>query len=86
MLADGSTPDPDAHVESGHIQEVIYAGMVTRYIVELDAGGRLVVVRQNLETTSAEALEDRGKHVRLEWRPEHEFEIEDGGETEERTE
>jgi putative spermidine/putrescine transport system ATP-binding protein len=83
MLADGSTPDPRAHVESGHIQEVIYAGMVTRYIVGLDAGGQLVVVRQNLETTSAEALENRGKHVRLEWRPEHEFEIEEGGETEE---
>jgi putative spermidine/putrescine transport system ATP-binding protein len=83
MLADGSTPDPSAHVESGHIQEVIYAGMVTRYIVGLDAGGQLVVVRQNLETTSAEALENRGKHVRLEWRPEHEFEIEEGGETEE---
>jgi putative spermidine/putrescine transport system ATP-binding protein len=83
MLADGATPDPGASVESGHIAEVIYAGMVTRYIVELDAGEELVVVRQNLETTSAEALRERGRHVRLEWRPEHAFEIE-GGETEER--
>jgi hypothetical protein len=59
--------------------------MVTRYIVELDAGDELVVVRQNLETTSAEALRERGKHVRLEWRPEHAFEIV-GGEMEERNE
>ena len=34
-------------------------------------GGELTVVRQNLETTSAQALEDRGRNVRLEWRPEH---------------
>jgi putative spermidine/putrescine transport system ATP-binding protein len=84
ILLDGDSPHPGAHVESGTVQEVIYAGMITRYIVGLDAGGELVVVRQNLETTSAEALRDKGKHVRLEWRPEHEFEI--GGDTEERTE
>ena len=57
--------------------------MVTRYVVELDAGGELDVVRQNLETTSTEALEARGRRVRLEWRPEHTFEIE---KTEEATE
>jgi putative spermidine/putrescine transport system ATP-binding protein len=85
MLADAESPNPGAHVESGHIGDVIYAGMMTRYIVGLDAGGELVVVRQNLETTSAEALRERGKHVRLEWRPEHEFEIEVGGEMEECT-
>ena len=83
IVGEGETPDPAAHVESGHVQEVIYAGMITRYIVGLDAGGELVVVRQNLERTSAEALQERGKDVRLEWRPEHEFEIEAGGETEE---
>ena len=84
ILLDGDSPAPGAHVESGRVQEVIYAGMVTRYIVGLDAGGELVVIRQNLETTSAEALRDKGKQVRLEWRPEHEFEI--GGDTEGRTE
>ncbi|HLM94657.1 MAG TPA: ABC transporter ATP-binding protein [Gaiellaceae bacterium] len=82
MLTEGETPDSGVSVESGHISEVIYAGMVTRYIVELDAGEELVVVRQNLETTSAEALRERGRHVQLEWRPEHAFEIV-GGETEE---
>jgi putative spermidine/putrescine transport system ATP-binding protein len=79
MLSNNETPDSGAHVESGHIADVIYAGMVTRYIVDLEAGGQLVVVRQNLETTSAEALEDQGKQVRLEWRPEHAFEIPGGG-------
>ena len=55
--------------------------MVTRYIVELESGGELVVVRQNLETSSQEALEARGKRVRLEWRPEHTYEIKEGNES-----
>ena len=49
----------------------LYAGMITRYVVDLDAGGELQVVRQNLETTSAEALEQRGREVTVGWRPEH---------------
>src|SRR5438093_4799795 len=67
-------------VESGRIRDVIYVGMFTRYVVELDSGGELTVVRQNLETSSQEALESRGRRVRLEWRPEHTFEIQRGGE------
>ena len=67
-------------VESGRIREVVYVGIFTRYIVELDSGGQLTVVKQNLETSSQEALESKGRRVRLEWRPEHTFEIEPGGE------
>jgi putative spermidine/putrescine transport system ATP-binding protein len=67
--------DDDGSGESGVIREVVYAGMVTRYIVDLDSGGQLVVIRQNLETSSQQALEEQGKRVRLEWRPEHTYEI-----------
>ena len=56
--------------ERGVIRDVAYAGMVTRYLVALDDGGELVVVRQNLETSSAEALEQRGRKVTVGWRPE----------------
>ncbi|MDX6492010.1 MAG: putative spermidine/putrescine transport system ATP-binding protein [Gaiellaceae bacterium] len=66
--------------ELGRIRDVVYVGMFTRYVVELDSGGELTVVRQNLETSSQEALESRGRRVRLEWRPEHTFEIQRGGE------
>ena len=65
--------------ESGRIREVVYVGMFTRYVVELDSGGELSVVKQNLETSSQEALESRGRRVRLEWRPEHTFDIEQPG-------
>jgi putative spermidine/putrescine transport system ATP-binding protein len=61
--------------EAGTIREVVYVGMVTRYVVDLDAGGQLVVVRQNLETSSQDALSEQGKRVRLSWRPEHTYEI-----------
>jgi putative spermidine/putrescine transport system ATP-binding protein len=66
--------------ETGRIRDVVYIGMFTRYIVELDSGGELSVVEQNLETSSQDALESKGRRVRLEWRPEHTFEIGTGGE------
>jgi putative spermidine/putrescine transport system ATP-binding protein len=58
-------------VESGRVVGVAYAGMITRYVVALDRGGELQVVVQNLETSSAEALEQRGRQVKVGWRPEH---------------
>jgi putative spermidine/putrescine transport system ATP-binding protein len=79
MLDIGDEPQRGDTVESGRIRDVVYVGMFTRYIVELDSGGELTVVRQNLETSSQEALESSGRRVRLEWRPEHTFEIEPGG-------
>ena len=65
--------------EPGRIRDVVYVGSFTRYIVELDSGGELTVVRQNLETSSADALEFQGRRVRLEWRPEHTFAIDRPG-------
>jgi putative spermidine/putrescine transport system ATP-binding protein len=62
--------------EAGRVRGVVYAGMFTRYVVDLDSGGELTVISQNLETSSQEALESRGRRVRLEWRPEHTYEIE----------
>jgi putative spermidine/putrescine transport system ATP-binding protein len=78
----GSEPAPGLHAETGRIKDVVYAGMITRYLVALDDGGELQVVRQNLETSSAEALDAKGRAVILEWRPEHQLEIDNPGETE----
>jgi putative spermidine/putrescine transport system ATP-binding protein len=52
---------------TGSVREVVYLGAITRYIVELDVGEELVVMQQNLETSSMEALQVRGKAVRLRW-------------------
>ena len=82
ILNESDTPERGAHSETGRIRDVVYVGMVTRYAIELDEGGELMVIRQNLETTSGEALEARGRRVRLSWRPEHTFAIETGSEEE----
>src|SRR2546421_6062936 len=50
----GTSPSPGMHAEHGRIRDVVYVGMITRYIVELDDGGELGVVKQNLDTASAE--------------------------------
>jgi putative spermidine/putrescine transport system ATP-binding protein len=62
----------------GTIHSVVYLGPDTRYIVELDAGARLVVTEQNLSTTSTEVLEQQGKAVRLIWKRQHELPVADG--------
>jgi putative spermidine/putrescine transport system ATP-binding protein len=73
--------DPGAEVPAGHCQaagtvrDVAYAGPVTRLTVGLEIGGELVVLQQNLSTTSAEVAALAGSRVRLVWRPEHNFRL-----------
>ena len=64
-------PEPGLHVEGGRVTDVSYVGPLTRYVVALDAGGELQVVAQNLETTSAEVLDTKGREVKVAWRREH---------------
>jgi putative spermidine/putrescine transport system ATP-binding protein len=67
MVEPSAEVAPQDCTATGHVHEVVYLGAVTRYIVELDGGGTLVVLQQNLTTSSMEALEVRGKAVRLVW-------------------
>jgi putative spermidine/putrescine transport system ATP-binding protein len=57
----------DACAATGHVRSVVYLGALSRYLVDLDGGGALVVVQQNLETSSMEALQVQGRPVRLTW-------------------
>ncbi len=83
MTEAGGLRRDDDNAAAGRIRDVVYAGMFTRYIVDLDDGGELVVVRQNLETSSTEALDARGRRVLLEWSPEHAIETKGQPEEEE---
>jgi putative spermidine/putrescine transport system ATP-binding protein len=76
MLDEDESASSGETAEPGRIRDVVYVGMFTRYVVQLDSGGELSVVRQNLEASSQEALESKGRRVRLEWRREHMYEIE----------
>jgi putative spermidine/putrescine transport system ATP-binding protein len=77
--------EPDAAVAAdetsalGRIRQVVYLGPDTRFVVALDAGGDLVVTQQNLATFSMEALALEGKAVRLIWKRQHNFAIEELG-------
>jgi putative spermidine/putrescine transport system ATP-binding protein len=75
LLDDDETPDPGDEVEAGRIEDVVYAGSITRTIVALERGGTLIVVRQNLESSSTEAAEARGRTTRVAWRAEQAYAI-----------
>lgn len=60
-----------SYASDGIVRDVIYLGLYTRYLVELDGGGDLVVVEQNLKTTSMDVLKIKGQRVRLHWNKEH---------------
>jgi putative spermidine/putrescine transport system ATP-binding protein len=66
---------PDERAAEGTVAEVVYAGPTTRFVVDLEVGGRLVVAQQNLRTSSMEVSSLRGTRVRLAWRREHEFRL-----------
>ncbi|RIK29749.1 MAG: polyamine ABC transporter ATP-binding protein [Anaerolineae bacterium] len=68
--ANESAPS-DSFITDGNVRDVIYLGLYTRYLVELDGGGDLVVVEQNLKTTSMDVLKIKGQRVRLHWKKEH---------------
>jgi putative spermidine/putrescine transport system ATP-binding protein len=71
MVEQDHRPGPEDCTATGRVREVVYLGAVTRYMVTLDEGGELVVMQQNLSTSSMEALQVRGKAVRLVWHRRH---------------
>jgi putative spermidine/putrescine transport system ATP-binding protein len=56
--------------QSGRLVDVAYAGSVTRFTVQLDTGEKLQLVKQNVESASADTLPDEGQEVLIGWRPE----------------
>jgi putative spermidine/putrescine transport system ATP-binding protein len=75
MLAEGDEADPGMTVEPGSVEEVIYVGMSTRYVVRLDRGEHLVAVRQNMDAPG-DTQKYQGRPVRLAWTNDHTFVLE----------
>ncbi|MER8085057.1 ABC transporter ATP-binding protein [Streptomyces sp. NPDC087532] len=76
VLKESATPDePEHSTATGTVAEVFYLGDATRFLVELDAGGSLTVLRQNLETSSEDVAACRGARVRLLWHDHHTFRV-----------
>jgi len=70
LLDSGAAP-PELQTERGRVTEVAYAGMVTRYTVDLEQGGTLQLVRQNVGAAASGAAPEQGQEVLVGWRPEH---------------
>ncbi|MCC6612902.1 MAG: ABC transporter ATP-binding protein [Anaerolineae bacterium] len=67
-ISPDDAPTPDGAIGAlGTIRDVVYLGMHTRYLIELDDGGDLTVVQQNLDATSMSVLSDKGRRVKLIW-------------------
>jgi putative spermidine/putrescine transport system ATP-binding protein len=73
----------DADVESGSttargtVADVIYLGSVNHYLVELDAGPTLTVLKQNLRGSTDQARSRRGQQVTVGWADEHVIDLSD---------
>jgi len=78
MLAEGEQPAAGMTVESGRVEEVIYVGMSTRYVVRLDRGEQLVAVRQNMDAIG-DARRFEGRPVSLAWTPDNTYVLGNGG-------
>ncbi|HEX5615919.1 MAG TPA: ABC transporter ATP-binding protein [Acidimicrobiia bacterium] len=54
---------------AGIVRDVVYLGAHTRYLVELDAGVDLTVVRQNLDEDAGDVAGAKGRNVVVSWDP-----------------
>ncbi|MFJ8113990.1 ABC transporter ATP-binding protein [Streptomyces sp. NPDC096132] len=72
VLKESAETDVPGHASAaGTVAEVVYLGDVTRFLVDLDEGGRLTALQQNLETSSEDVAAYRGTRVRLRWHHRH---------------
>ncbi|MGX4688629.1 ABC transporter ATP-binding protein [Streptomyces sp. JNUCC 63] len=69
--------EPEHATAAGTVAEVAYLGDSTRFLVDLDAGGRIVALQQNLETSAEDVAAYRGTRVRLTWHRRHAVQVPD---------
>jgi putative spermidine/putrescine transport system ATP-binding protein len=78
VLKESAGADEPEHASAvGTVAEVVYLGDATRFLVDLDAGGRLTALQQNLETSAADVAAYRGTRVRLSWHRRHTVHVPD---------
>jgi putative spermidine/putrescine transport system ATP-binding protein len=66
LLTGEQSSAPDAVTVNGTVREVIYMGMTTRYVIDVDGGGELQVIAQNLDSATAQNV-SRDAVVRATW-------------------
>jgi putative spermidine/putrescine transport system ATP-binding protein len=71
MLPRTAATEPGSCTATGVVREVVYLGSATQSVVDLDAGGSLIVLQQNQHGSVQDKLDLRGAEVRLTWQREH---------------
>jgi putative spermidine/putrescine transport system ATP-binding protein len=71
LLSADATSEGD-RTAKGTVREVVYVGMSTRFVVDLEVGGTLMAVQQNSQE-SDDLSYLRGQSVLLAWNPRHEY-------------
>ncbi|MFN8528621.1 MAG: ABC transporter ATP-binding protein [Anaerolineae bacterium] len=67
-VCDRGTPVPtDSYSADGTVQDVVYLGMATRYIVALDSGSTITTVEQNVGAYAAQSVMPRDSRVTVIW-------------------
>jgi putative spermidine/putrescine transport system ATP-binding protein len=69
--AEASIADGEVCTAKGVVRDVVYLGSSTLFVVDLDVGGDLTVLQQNLERSVQLDLAHRGQHVLLTWQRTH---------------
>ena len=60
-------PREGEETRRGTIEDVVYLGPITRYVVRLEDGSALGVLAQNLAQTSTEVRAAQGRPVQVVW-------------------
>ncbi|MGW7238307.1 ABC transporter ATP-binding protein [Streptomyces sp. NPDC054804] len=72
VLEETAGPGEPDHADAvGTVAEVVYLGDATRFLVDVDGGGRLTALQQNLDTSAEDVAAYRGTRVRLRWQRRH---------------
>jgi putative spermidine/putrescine transport system ATP-binding protein len=64
-------PETGEEARAGTIEDVVYLGPITRYVVRLEDGSALGVLAQNLAQTSTEVRAAQGRPVQVVWHGSH---------------
>ena len=68
---------PGQRTARGTVSDVVYLGSVNHYLVALEAGPTVTVLRQNLHGTTDQAMARRGETVTVGWADEHVIDLSD---------
>lgn len=71
LLPSGSGANEGGCAVEGTLHDVVYLGVYTRYLVEVESGVDMIVIRQNSDSSSGVEAKHKGEKVCLRWNTEH---------------